>query len=35
MPMRKRVLLIKDEHIEPHLTAIAISGPESVGELRI
>ena len=31
MPMRKRVLLIKGEHIEPHLTAIAISVPRKCG----
>jgi hypothetical protein len=31
MPMRKRVLLSKDEHIESHLAAIAISGPRKCG----
>ena len=33
MPMRKRVLLSKDEHIEPHLIAIAISVPRKCGRI--
>jgi hypothetical protein len=31
MPMRKRVLLSKDDHIEPHLTAMAVSVPRKCG----